>query len=56
MPDVTDRIPRSDMTADQRRRIGALQVAGQQIGRPSTEDHVDWLLRVARYVEIGGAH
>jgi hypothetical protein len=53
MPDVTDRIPRSDMTADQRRRIGALQVAKQTFGSPSTTEHVTLLIKLAQYVETG---
>jgi len=53
MPDVRDTIPRSDMTLDQRRRIGALQVAKQTWGAPSTEDHVTQLLRLAVYIEKG---
>jgi hypothetical protein len=56
MPDVTARIPRSDMTADQRRRIGALQVAKQTFGTPSTGEHVSQLLRLAQYVETGGTY
>ena len=55
MPDVTDRIPRSDMTADQRRRIGALQVARNTFGTPSTAEHVTQLLRLAQYIQTGSA-
>jgi hypothetical protein len=56
MPDVTDRIPRSDMTLSQRRRIGALQVARQAFGAPSTSEHVTQLLRLAHYVETGDTY
>lgn len=50
---ATDPIPRSDMTPDQKRRIGALQVAQATYGRPSTSEHILNLIRLAKYIETG---
>ena len=59
MPAARDEIPRSDMTADQRRRIGALQVAkvilqGASYNPPALEGHrVEQLLDLAEFVATG---
>lgn len=53
MPDVSDPIPRSAMKPDQQRRIGALQAATSLIGRPSRSEHIDWLMRVSKWIEGG---
>jgi hypothetical protein len=57
--DTRDAIPRSTMTTDQQRRIGALQSAKAIIGRTAynapelTPRDVASLLEIARYIETG---
>jgi hypothetical protein len=63
MSDVTNKIPRSDLTTDQRRRLGAVQAAKHIVwsdGYTNSLDksqliiqHVDDLLLLAKYIETG---
>jgi hypothetical protein len=62
MPDVTSYIPRSDLTADQRRRLGAVQAAKHVVWGTHFNSidksqlivqHVDDLLLLAKYIETG---
>lgn len=51
--DVRDTMPRSVLTLSQQRRLASLQAAKGIVGSPSTSEHIDLLMRVARYVEDG---
>jgi hypothetical protein len=55
MSAASDTIPRSTMTTEQQRRIGALQVAKVVLSRGYNQPDrpIDEILAVARYVETG---
>lgn len=62
MSDVTDRIPRSDMTAEQKRRLGALQASmhllfgnSYNVTAETKCNNVSEILRLARFVNGGDA-